>query len=279
MKQAFEVLIRSLRGFLLTFFRLVSGCPRNAVDFLFGFDVFISYRWQDGTDYAHELSKLLVNQGLICFLDKEGFIPGNDLGWATRKAVKRSRVLVLVGTAGALESEYVDHEIQLFAKTDKLIIPIDVDGSLQTADHDSLVRRFLSKDPLWLIDPTGSPEPTLYVASEITRAIGTNRQSSRRIQYLSVAVLFFVAISILATLFYFNSQRNLAHSQSREIASKSMVTLKKDSIDALRQAIHAVEKSPTFEAENVLRLALDYPKPISIMRFKGSNSPRAVLDK
>ena len=81
------------------------GWFQLALDWLYGFDYFISYRWKDGREYALDLAKKLEDSGFACFLDSKDSIKGRswkDIG--TRALAKTSR-LILVASPKAVYPE------------------------------------------------------------------------------------------------------------------------------------------------------------------------------
>ena len=102
-----------------------------AVDYLVGYDVFISYGWLDGSNYSAALKERLESAGIACFWDKEQVIPGSPLKPSLGRALRRSTVLVVVGTPAAFGSRYVAGEVAEFAKRNRPLIPILPPGSEQ----------------------------------------------------------------------------------------------------------------------------------------------------
>ena len=78
--------------------------------FLFGYDIFISYSYKDGKQYAEALEAKLANLDFSCFLDKKELPCGGELTSALRRAIRRSKALILVGTDTALHAPYVKVE-------------------------------------------------------------------------------------------------------------------------------------------------------------------------
>ena len=89
--------------------------------FLFGDDVFISYSRRDGAKYAAALANELSRPGIgfSCFLDQWGASAATELSQPVLRALRRSSVLVLVGTAGAALSPMVQEEVQRFARPNR----------------------------------------------------------------------------------------------------------------------------------------------------------------
>lgn len=91
-------------------------------------DVFISYSTKN-TEHAEAIYERLEDNGIKCW-----FAPKN-IGTATNFAeeimlgIKPAKVVVLVFSKDAQESEYVNNEIDAAFKEDKPIVPIKVDDS------------------------------------------------------------------------------------------------------------------------------------------------------
>lgn len=104
--------------------------------FLFGDDVFISYSRRDGAGYAAALASALSapGRGLSCFLDQWGASAASELSPPVVRALRRSSVLVIVGTAGAAASVMVQEEIRRFSTRGRWgrvrpILVVDVGGA------------------------------------------------------------------------------------------------------------------------------------------------------
>jgi hypothetical protein len=98
--------------------------------FLLGDDIFISYSRADGATYAAGLANELTKLKFSCKLDQWGTESGAEMPESLKKSLKRSAVLVLVGTEGAAKSRHVGSEIEEFKKIGRMVIPIVFDGIL-----------------------------------------------------------------------------------------------------------------------------------------------------
>lgn len=96
--------------------------------FLLGDDIFISYSRADGAVYAAGLANELVQLKFSCRIDQWGTQSGREIPRELRRALRRSALLVLVGTQGAAGSALVTQEIQEFRKTGRMIVPVIFDG-------------------------------------------------------------------------------------------------------------------------------------------------------
>jgi WD40 repeat protein len=115
--------------------------------FLLGDDIFISYSRSDSTNYAPVLAKLLSAKNFICYLDQYGSDIDKELPLGLRLKLRRSTVLVVIGSEKAVGSPFVKQEIELFKTTGRAIIPIDVDGAFMKAGWYELIQGLpISKD-------------------------------------------------------------------------------------------------------------------------------------
>src|SRR5262245_28183510 len=113
--------------------------------FLFGDDIFISYSRRDGANYAAALANELSKPGrdFSCFLDQWGASAANELSKPVLGALRRSSLLVLVGTPGAATSKFVRQEVENFSQQSWLrahrpILPININGALDRMEWEQL---------------------------------------------------------------------------------------------------------------------------------------------
>jgi hypothetical protein len=95
------------------------------VDFFFGYDFFVSYRWSDGRVYALRLRDELAHRGLVVFLDSSDFEYGESWRRQAQRALRRSSRLLLVGSPQVHASEAVARELDLFSRSSQRMMPID----------------------------------------------------------------------------------------------------------------------------------------------------------
>lgn len=105
------------------------GLLKWLTNFLFGDDVFISYSRSDGTTYAERLAYQLSEvYGLSCRLDLWETLPGREMPEKLLRALRRSRMLVVVTSPGAARSPNVGKEIRFYKSAhpgDMHIVPVD----------------------------------------------------------------------------------------------------------------------------------------------------------
>jgi len=86
-------------------------CP--ILKFLTGDNIFISYSRHDGDAYATQLANKLVDLKFSVF-DQWTTPPGSNLPVSLLRKLKRSSLLIVVGTKHAAESHHVRQEIAEF---------------------------------------------------------------------------------------------------------------------------------------------------------------------
>lgn len=120
----------------------------EVMSFFVGDDIFISYARGDSTGYALALANCLGEKKLICYLDQYGTGINDELDERVINKLKRTRVLVLIGSQRAVDSSPIRREVELFKKTERPIIPIDIDGAFKDTDLYQVVRGLpLAEDP------------------------------------------------------------------------------------------------------------------------------------
>src|SRR5215475_12006375 len=85
----------------------------RAVDWVFGYDFFISYSHGDGMRLPRRIKERLEQAGFRVFLDQTEYVAGDDLRRETRRQVVKSRKIVVIGRPAALRSEWVRREVDV----------------------------------------------------------------------------------------------------------------------------------------------------------------------
>lgn len=100
-----------------------------------GPDIFLSYSRVDGATYAAGLGRHLSHpsRDLHCFLDQWDAPPRRHVPPHILRALRRSTMLVLVGTQAAARSKSVHRELLTFRRRNWRIIPISFDGGVECA--------------------------------------------------------------------------------------------------------------------------------------------------
>src|SRR5713101_8058739 len=174
------------------------------VDVVFGYDFFISYTWADGSNYAHSLSEKLKAQGFTVFLDEEEFARGDNWTLLGRRALRKTRQLILVATPRVHQSAPVLKELTAFQSTGRRIIPIEIGDSLNPQKYPkSPLLPLIPAELLKINQPRQQEaipnEAPPEVVRELRRGFQHVRQAQKRVRILIGVCTALLALLILAT--------------------------------------------------------------------------------
>jgi WD40 repeat protein len=224
---------------------------QSAVDFLFGYDFFISCAWKDARTYAVALSAKLRTQGFECFLDSTEYAKGDDWRRTGKRALRKTSKLLLLGSPAALDSEPVLHELEAFQSTNRIILPIDFGGSLRNpAGRSCPLLQKLSPDILSIAEPLERLEigPSENTLKEIRDGFRIARQQQKRLRWFAGAAFGFAIIAAIAGWQWHEAgvARDTAVEQAqiadvRRLAAESSSALNKYPQRSLLLAVEAVK--------------------------------------
>ena len=210
------------------------------IRFLFGDDVFISYSRRDGASYAAALANELSRpeRGLTCFLDQWGASAATTLSRPVVRALRRSTMLVLVGTPAASESLMVREEVRRFSaqhwlRAHRPILPINVGGALDRVSWTELtgLHRTIETD-----EARKDGLPSEAVIRLITNSY-TFARRNHRVRWLSIGAAVLLLASVVATVVAVVSRRDaLVQSQRADESTREAQRLTGVAQDATRQA-------------------------------------------
>lgn len=190
------------------------GLLRGALDFVFGYDYFISYAWRDGIAYATALAQQLSADGYEVFLDRVRFVSGDDWKEVAGWTLRRTGQLILIGSPAVLGSDAVLHEIQRFRETGRRIIPIDFDGSLKWRSEGPELFRYLPDETIRIEESAGAlaTGPSAETIAALRRSFNLVRQDRKRLRAFGVIafMLFLLALAALVFGVYAQLQRHRA---------------------------------------------------------------------
>jgi hypothetical protein len=236
---------------------------------LLGYDVFISYRHFDGLGYAMALQNRLKARDLAVFRDVQELPAGSPLeGWI-RKALARSRMLVVVATSRARdEQSWVAREVAAFPKG-RPIVAIRFDAGASTWPALMAVERKWVPEEMKALDP---PQPSDRVVDEIEGA-----RTFARVNFLGRLSVAAVAVA-LATLAWgvwheataraIEAERarvEKASAEGRRYAAESEATrtgAPSQLPRSLAAALRAVAAEDGLESARALRRALALTPPL-----------------
>lgn len=261
-------------------------------DAVFGYDLFISYDFDEAGRYAEALKARLegTQKPIRTFLDREGFNIGDELSAETRRRLRMAKHLAVIITPGVGKPEsWVPHELALFTNDGRRrmdrIAPLNVADALRELPADAKIRRYLpfSAGPggagSVLFHPIPQPEfesgPGENTISRIQNVIGSRRVDRRRLLFFQVAsavllILMIGASAAAVAAYWQREQARLARdqaldalrTQSRMLTDNSAAELQKG--DAVSAALLALEGLPDATAASAVRR--DWPHVVELER-------------
>jgi WD40 repeat protein len=262
--------IARLRNAIARFPRLpVKNRPRRPIgqalrDLALRYDVFISFAHADGEDYAIALYDALRARPrrLACFIDAEEFRVGDDWREAGYWALRRTRYLVLVGSAKALQSEAVQYEVAEFCRLRRArrrLIPIDFARRIREGKGipPALRKGCLSSARLGCDESEDrlTTGPSAETLKRIEKSIGGLRQDTR------VALLVTAGLVVLAAAIAFGGLAALRHEAAVEQEAQRLAALSQNRradnpIFDLLLAAHSLQRKPTVAGIGAVRSAM-----------------------
>ena len=279
------------------------------------YEAFISYSHAGDSVFAAELQRILnrIARPIYkwwqwwpprVFRDQTNLVAASDLGAEIENALAGSDSFVLLASAQAAASPWVDREVRTWCAgkpSDRLFIALtsgaiawddahaDFDRSQTNAIPPGL-RHVFDAEPLW-VDFTGvqadeglarNPRFVDGAATLAAAIRGTDkdaivgedaRQRRRTKQLVGGAIGLLTLLTVLAGLaaIYAFIQRNHADERarlatSRQLAAESIVALDNDPQQSLTLATRAVTTAKTDEALDALRRSLRSPIPRAVVR-------------
>ncbi len=264
--------------FLFRFLLLPLTLPRRLLQFLYAYDIFISYAHEDGPEYARALDQTL-SQTHTVHLDTRDLHPGQTLDLLTRVRVRSARLLVVVARPASLGvSKWVRREVDAFHETGRAPVLIDVDNSIAPA-LDNPTQGTLSEwlaeqrvhdgttgeiDPIiWISDNKGAPPqvprlPDADIAQRILDRFDGDRIETRRLRVVTGALGLMFALTLGALLLSYAAYLSERRATSEALANAALSAATGSDLDdgfaadALLRISRALAIEPT---SNVLAAA------------------------
>jgi TIR domain len=193
----------------------VTTLLQRVADVIFGYDFFISYTWHDGSDYAHDVFKRLKSSGFTVFLDKQDYARGDNWSLLGRRAVRKTRQLILIATPSIHQSRAVAEEVQTFHATGRRIVPIEIGDALSAVRLSaSPLEPFLPPELLRIQESLANGaiphEARPEVLSELERGFTHLRQEQKRTRILLGTSCVLLALLGLSAFGLISANQNAA---------------------------------------------------------------------
>lgn len=222
--------------------------------FFVGDDVFISYARRDAESYALNLAIALTKRRVSCYVDQWGSATGRELPLKLRLAVRRSTMLVLLGSDEAVRSGAVKEEVDEFLATGRFIIPVTFGGSLERAPwYADIEGPTLFRE----VKPAlASGEPSPRLVERIVHAEGfvTRNRRLRRFVWQAAAAVGALVLAGAAVFYVLTRQAAAARSErDRQGKIASNIGLSNTAESLRTQRPDLLELSTLLEIESVRR--------------------------
>ena len=168
-----------------------------------GNDIFLSYRWKDrNKEYGLRLTEELEKRGFACYIDEKGLSRGEFVTGALERAIRRSRMFVVLITDDIEESKWVPKEIAIASKRGRKIVPVNINGAMDKLSFDderwSPLRDRSRVEESHEALERRSPSP--HVVQQIDEAYQFTRQSVIATRTLFAVGAIFFGLSVAAVV-------------------------------------------------------------------------------
>jgi WD40 repeat protein len=187
------------------------------VDVIFGYDFFLSYTWADGSEYTRSLHEKLKAQGFTVFLDEKDYARGDNWTLLGRRALRKTRQLILIATPKVHESAPVLKELITFQSTSRRIVPIEIGDSLDRQRYpNSPLLSLIPADILRIDQPLQRGAIPSEAPPEVIRELRRGFQHMRQAQ-IRTRVLLSACLVLLGLLSIAVWQGYLAWANAKEV--------------------------------------------------------------
>ncbi len=248
----------------------------------FGFDFFISYAWEGGSSYAHALQSILSEKNYRCFIDFKEMRTGQAWRRSVFKALKRSSVLLFVGSDKALETDAVFQEIKQFSYSGRPIVPIDFEDNVANLEEKHRLWPFLEQQ-LRCADPGGKVVlNTGKVSSEVINYCDDSfnfiRISRIRSMILGLIAIIMAGLSLVAIERYYAESKARYATNAQFMASTALTEMERSPEQALLFTNEAIKRTRApISLRSLYQTLYRWPNLKCIQRTT-FNSPKAMSD-
>lgn len=206
---------------------------RSLADFVFGYDLFVSYSRRDwGDTYALELVRQLSGppHDFRCFLDAMSMETGDSWRRQGARALRKSSKIVLLLTEGALDSPGVLAELEFNynqpQRRRRQISVVNLREAISKIDRSSDFYKYLTLgdpdfDDKIFIEETSLQSPSATVAPRIGRDFTLRRESTRRLSIVGMFSAVMVVVASIAVWLAFESDAARRESDARRLSVES----------------------------------------------------------
>lgn len=231
---------------------------------LFGYDVFISFALggppRGSQSYASDLARRLRERDLSVFFSEDELPPGEPLSDTLKRALLRSRLLVVIVNSGTLaRPNWVRTEVETFrqAHPGRRVIPVCLDASIRDPAVSEAARPWLQHgQSIWLDEEAESAARGLATEALVRRLLLAPHRLKANTLWRAVVVAVGLGLVLLAALAAWQAvvamrERDRVsalrdQALSRQLAAQSADAIVRDPVRALLLAVQsqAVVRTP-----------------------------------
>lgn len=211
--------------------RVLLGLLEMPFRYLFGRDLFISYKRSDSRKYAPNLALALQKRmpKLSFYLDRWIAPASGKLPLSLRLQLRWSSILVVVCTENAVASPFVQDEVARFAEFGRKVLTVDVDGHFNEVRGQAPWVDVSGADPE---EENGKAvergEPSPNVVERILKMVEFTTQD-RRLRRAVWGTLAFVVLSVGGIGAYgYNANKKAKDAQGRAAAANTLAVAAED---------------------------------------------------
>jgi WD40 repeat protein len=237
---------------------------------LFGYDVFISFALggppRGSQSYASDLARRLRERDLSVFFSEDEVPPGEPLSDTLKRALLRSKLLVVIVNRGTLEvPNWVRTEVETFRSTrpGRPVIPVCLDGSFRDQALSDAVQPWLGHaGNIWLDEQADVAARGLATDGLVARLLTAPRRLRANTLWRALVGAVVLGLAALAGLAAWQAvvatrERDRAitlrdQALSRQLAAQSAASLVRDPVRALLLAAQSQAIVPTTASDSAL---------------------------
>ncbi|WP_447802806.1 toll/interleukin-1 receptor domain-containing protein [Pseudomonas serbica] len=217
------------------------GGPKTGWARYFGYDIFISFalgpKPRGCRAYASDLARRLRERGFTVYFSEDEAPAGSELDITLRRALRRSRILVVVANRGTLaDPRWVRLEVEEYVGNRKqaTVVPINVDGALQDPAFTDTTQKWLPFAGRIWVDEDAQACESGRVSDAVVERLATAPYAVRSVVRLRGAIgLALTGFALLATFALLQrdtaiDERNHAQQELLSSAAQQALLLSRD---------------------------------------------------
>jgi len=229
---------------------------------LFGYDIFISYKREDGLSYAVALEDRLHDLDYACFRDRTEIPPSGNFRKIIERALRRSRLLVVIGSPVATDpvrAEWVRREIETYQQYRSHIIVVNIDGAVDAETWPGISEKVWINETATALEQGKPEENIVHGITQSIRFKKRNRLARWTVTSAvsAIAMLALAAIGFLARSEYISSTLAMA-------AESELIRIQRPArlYQSAELAARAASRYRSFATHSALQNALRIMPPL-----------------